>query len=130
MMQQEKMYSEKHESLWALTIAPLIWALHFLFCYSTAAVYCAKAASPNTDLNPVQLGIILASVLALAGIGSTAVHSYRQHNSGTDERPPHAEAKAGDRHRFIGFATLLLCGVSALATLYVAMAAFFFENCR
>jgi hypothetical protein len=129
-MQQQEHYPERHESLWILTVAPLIWALHFLLCYGTAAVYCAKAAGPQTALDPIGTVITLATMLALAAIGITAVVGYRRHDTGVDEPLPHEEAKAGDRHRFIGFATLLLCGLSALATLYVAMVELFFENCR
>ena len=31
------------ESLWAMIVAPTIWAVHFLACYILAAIWCAKA---------------------------------------------------------------------------------------
>ena len=31
-------------SLWLLTFGPGIWAVHFLLCYVTAAVWCARVA--------------------------------------------------------------------------------------
>jgi len=40
------------------------------------------------------------------------------------------ERSAGGRRRFIRSATLLLCGLSGLATIYVAVVAAFFESCR
>jgi hypothetical protein len=35
---------EANESLWLLVASPVIWAAHFLLCYGTAAVWCAKVA--------------------------------------------------------------------------------------
>jgi hypothetical protein len=53
---------------------------------------------------------------------------YRRHRHGT-ETPPHDADTSGDRHRFLGFATMLLAGLSAIATLFVAMAALYFDHC-
>ncbi|MGB7839915.1 MAG: hypothetical protein WBL40_17580 [Terrimicrobiaceae bacterium] len=38
---------EKRQSLWLLMISPTIWAAHFLLCYLTAAIWCAKFAGRN-----------------------------------------------------------------------------------
>lgn len=136
MQQHNDVYPERNDSLWILTVAPTIWALHFLLCYCSAAIYCAKAAAIDSDLDPIRIAIAVLSAAALAGIAVTGVFGYRRHRAGTSaEFPlagglPHDKDDSGDRHRFIGFATLLLCGVSALATVYVALVAVFFENCR
>jgi hypothetical protein len=37
---------------------------------------------------------------------------------------------AEDRHQFLAFSTLILSGLSAVATIYVALAPVFIGNCR
>jgi hypothetical protein len=50
---------------------------------------------------------------------------YRHESAATQ----HADTPP-DRHRFLGFATLLLAGLSFVAVAFVAGAAFSFEDCR
>jgi hypothetical protein len=121
-----------------LTIAPAIWAAHFLFCYITAAVWCAKFAGPGGSLENVRNAVALCTVLALAGIAVVGWEGFRRHSftstpadtRGGTEVTTHDLDTPEDRHRFLGFATLLLAGLSAVAVLYVALAATFFETCR
>lgn len=128
-MQDQETLPEEHESLWRLTFGPAIWALHFLLSYGSAAVYCAKWAGRDGPLGPVRLAVAVYTLLALAGIGLTAWRAYGRHRHGS-ATVPHDFATAADRHRFLGFATLLLCGLSAVGTVYVAMAALFLQSCR
>ena len=46
------------------------------------------------------------------------------------EATTHDLDSVDDRHRFLGFATLLLAGLSAVGVLYAALAAIYFETCR
>jgi hypothetical protein len=121
--------SERRESLWTLTVGPAIWSAHLLLSYGTAAVYCAKVAEGEGPLGPVRVAIALYTVLALIGIAISGARGYRQHAFG-NATVPHDFGTAADRHRFLGFATLLLSGLSAVATLYVAMPALFIGSCR
>lgn len=123
-------YPEKEDSLWLLAIGPGIWAAHFLFAYVGAAVVCAKAADPAAALPLLRDLVLVATALALLGIAVTGIVGYRRHATGIDQPPPHEEDTPGDRHRFIGFATVLLCGLSAVSTLYVGLVVWFFETCR
>ena len=120
---------EKNESLWILTVSPTIWAAHFLLSYLTAAVWCAKVAGRDGSLGTVRVAIAVYTVLALLGIGITGWIGYRRHSFGEGETP-HDYDTPEDRHRFLGFATLLLSALSAVATLYVALAAVFLGTCR
>lgn len=120
---------EKEESLWLLTFSPSIWALHFLLSYITAAIYCAKYAPPDGSLGPVRIAVGVYTVLALAGIGMTAWIGYRKHSFG-GVALPHNRDTSADRFRFIGFATVLLSGLSAVATIFVALAAVFIGDCN
>ena len=119
----------EHYSLWLLTIAPTIWALHLLLCYITAAIWCAKFAPSGGPLGGVRSAVAWYTALALGGIAVIAWEGYRRHRHGT-ETTTHDLDTMGDRHRFLGFATLLLSGLSAVAVLYAALAAAYFETCR
>jgi len=116
-------------SLWLLTIAPGIWAAHLLLCYVTAAIWCAKFASPGGALNGVRTAIGWYTAAALVGIMIVGFEGLRRHRHGT-EATTHDLDSPGDRRRFIGFATLLLSGLSATAVLYAALATTFFRTCR
>ncbi len=120
---------EKRENLWLLIVSPTIWAVHFLFSYITAAVWCAKVGSPGGSLQPVRWAIAIYTVIALIGITFNGLSGLRRHNFGT-ESLPHDFDTPGDRHRFLGFATVLLAGLSAVATLFAAAVVFYFFDCR
>lgn len=124
------MTAQRAETLWILFAGPTIWALHFLLSYVFAAVFCAKAASIHAGLGPVRMAVAVFTVLALAAIIATGAYGWRRLRMGGGEPPPYDERTAGDRRRFIGMATLLLSGLSAVATIYVAVVVVFFENCR
>jgi hypothetical protein len=116
-------------SLWLLTIAPTIWAAHLLLCYITAAIWCAKFVSQGGSLGSIRTAIMWYTAAALAGIAAIGWEGFRRHSYGT-ETTTHDLDSVEDRHRFLGFATLLLAGLSAVGVLYAALAATFFESCR
>ena len=116
-------------SLWLLTMAPTIWAAHLLFSYITGAIWCAKFAGSDGTLGGVRTAVGWYTTLALVGIVAVGIEGFRRHRYGT-EATTHDLDSPEDRHRFLGFATLLLAGLSAVAVSYAAMAAAFFETCR
>jgi hypothetical protein len=116
-------------SLWLLTFAPAIWAAHLLLCYITAAVWCAKFVPFAGPLGGIPTAIAWYTVLALVGIGIVGWEGLRRHRHGT-ETTTHDLDSPEDRRRFLGFATLLLSGLSAVGVLYAALAAWYFETCR
>ena len=119
---------ESRASLWQLVAGPATWAVHFLLCYITAAIWCAKATQPARSAGaPMVLWIYTAVALALIAVFGW--RSLRQHRWGQASLP-HDEASDADRHRFLGFATLLLCGLSFVAVLYSAMAIALAGSCR
>ena len=121
--------SEDKESLWFLIVSPTIWAAHFMLCYITAAVWCARFAGPDAALGGVRTAIAWYTAMALAGIAVVGWEGLRRHRHGT-EATTHDLDSPDDRHRFLGFATLLLAGLSAIATLFAATVVVFFEDCR
>jgi hypothetical protein len=116
---------EKKESLWLLIVSPAIWAAHFMLCYLTAAIWCQKFAGRDGTLGGVRVAILI----SLTGIGLNGWGGLRRHRHGS-ETTPHDFDSPADRHRFLGFATLLLSALSAVATLFAAIVALFFEDCR
>jgi hypothetical protein len=118
-----------HYSLWLLTIAPMIWAAHLLICYITAAIWCAKFVGPGGALGGIRSAIAWYTAVAFLGIAWIGWEGLRRHRHGT-EATTHDLDSVEDRHRFLGFATLLLAGLSAVGVLYAALAATYFETCR
>lgn len=118
------------DSLWSLIAGPTIWAVHFLFCYISAAIFCAKAADPAEDFFILRLIIGVVTLLALTGIaiaGTQAVDDWR--------RALNAEWAVDEdsleiRRRFVGRAAFLLSGLSGVATIYVGMTVLFVTTCR
>lgn len=117
------------DSIWMLTISPIIWALHFLLSYVTAAVWCAKYAGDSASLGPARTAIGVYTAIALTGIAITGWIGHRRHSVGSAELP-HDDDTPEDRHRFLGFSTLLLSVLSAVATLFVAAVAYFVGSCH
>ena len=122
--------AEHDRSLWTLVAAPTVWAVHFLLCYVVAAVDCAKATGPASGLGPVRLWILALTVVALAVIAATGIAANRRSGPGLLFELPHEEDTARHRRYFMGYATMLLSGLSFVATVYVAMPILFIETCR
>lgn len=127
-MNSMKELPEEKESLWVLIVSPAIWAIHFLLCYITAAIWCAKHG-PDASLFVVRVIIAISTAVALGGIGRNAWGGCRRHKLG-GSRVPHDDDSPEDRHRFLGLATLLLALMSGVAVLYAALVAIFFHNCH
>jgi hypothetical protein len=118
------------ESLWAMIVAPTIWAVHFLACYILAAIYCAKAGALSADIAPVRWWIAGLTVVALAGIAVCGIQALRLGPFMQGKAAPHDADTIQDRRHFLAYATLLLSGLSFVATAFVALPAIFFASCR
>ncbi len=118
----------KNESLWFLIAAPTLWGVHFLLCYATASVWCAKVVGPGGSLATARMTIAVYTALALIAIGIIGWVGYRRHSLGAAELP-HDDDTPEDRRRFLGFATLLLSSLSAVAVIYAALVTVFVERC-
>lgn len=120
---------ERHERLWRIAVSPTIWAGHFLMSYITAAIWCAKYSPRDGSLGPVRWAILAYTVVALISIALNGRSGLQRHRRGT-ESPPHDFDTAGDRHGFLGYATVLLSVLSAVAVVFAASVIIFFEDCR
>ena len=124
---QSKEFAENADSLWRITLGPLIWALHFVACYAATAVWCAKAGGAGLD--PLRWGIAALTLVSLAGILWVAWRSWRQWDYLDDYDYAHDTASTEDRHEFLGHAAFLLCVVSFIGTVYTALPALFAASC-
>ena len=124
-------HPEREETLWALTVAPTIWAVHFLLCYGSAAVWCARAGQASVSIGGIRTAIAVYTAVALVGIVLSGFGGYRRHGHGHGlETTGHDFDSPEGRHRFLGFATLLLAALSGVATIFTALPAVFIETCR
>jgi hypothetical protein len=125
--------------LWTLLMPPTVWAVHFLFCYVVAAVHCAKVGGinltePSAGISFAALGevrplVAVGTVVALGLIVVSAWQAWR--HWGPDlEGLPHDDATPEDRQSFLGFATLLLSGLSFVSVIFIALPAFLIQDCR
>jgi hypothetical protein len=117
------------DSLWTLITAPVVWAAHFLLCYVSAAVVCAKPVTFPIGFDALRLGLGLLTAVALATIVVAGLLAWRQWGFGVED-PPHDAPTVDDRRRFQGFATLLLSGLSFVAVVYAALPLLFVMDCR
>lgn len=116
--------------LWRVIAAPIIWAVHFLFCYVFAAIYCEKLGR-DAALHDVRIAIAVATLVALAGIGLSTRHLWAvRGRSLTDNDFEFEHNTAEERHRFLSHVALMLCALSAVAVAYVAIPAFYLASCR
>ena len=120
---------EEEQSLWILAVSPAIWSVHFLVSYITVAIWCAKVVGRDGMLGASRTAVIVYTIVALAGIGVTLWRGYRKHTFGS-ATVPHDFDTPEDRHRFLGFATLLLSILSAVGVVYVALTLIFIETCQ
>lgn len=116
-------------SLVVLSLGPTIWAIHFLASYVTAAIWCEKAGAA-ASLGSVQLLVGLFTAAALAAIAALGLSAWRHWGYREGLGPPHDADTEEERGRFLGFATLLLAGLSFVAVIYVALPVLFIADCR
>ncbi len=114
------------KSLWWIALAPSIWAIHFLACYLTVAIWCEKVSSYGSDR--LLWLICIYSVVAIAGIaivGWLSFRNFRRH----DPPVPYDFDDPHDRTNFLGFTAFLLALLSGIATLFTMLVFLFVRSC-
>ena len=116
--------------LWRVIVSPIIWAVHFLASYVTVAVYCEKAGR-DAALGPAEIAVIGYTVVALAAIGWSTWGLWQvRGRSLTDDDFEYEHNVPEERHRFLDHVALMLCVLSAVAVLYVAIPMLYLTSCR
>ena len=117
------------DRLWWLVWSPVVWTVHFLACYITAAVFCAKFADGSEEAYPVRVAVAVYTLIALGLIALIGWLSFRRHMMG-DAALPHDFDSEDDQKRFLGFSAFLLSLLSGVATVFTAMVFFFMDTCH
>lgn len=124
--EDEKEFAEEQASLFKITLAPLIWAAHFVVCYGLVAVTCAK----GWDIGAVRSGLIVFSVVSLATIGWVGVLAWRQWDLAQTGDAQNRGGKAEDRHHFLGHAAFLLSVISLIGVVFVSLSLVMIGGCQ
>jgi hypothetical protein len=118
--------ASRHEPLWVPIVAPAIWSLHFMVCYTAAALWCGRFAGTHTiDLRTLTA---IVTVVALIAIAFFFHHGLRRRRYQLPTHP-HDEDTPEDRDQFVAFTTLLLAGMSFVAVAFEALAIVVVNRC-
>jgi hypothetical protein len=118
---------ERNQPLWLPVVAPSVWALHFLVCQVTASLWCGRwGHGAPTNVVPMLVGVYTA--MALATITALFVHGYRRRHHQLPAGP-HDDDTPEDRQHFVAFTTMLLAGLSFVATVFAAFSIWLVGGC-
>jgi hypothetical protein len=121
--------ARREGTLWILAAPPTIWAAHFLLSYATGSIWCTKVAGPEGSLAGARAAIAVYTAVALAAVAFLGWRGLVRHRrAGGDV--PHDDDTPESRSGFVGFATLLLSGLSAVAILWAGLVVAFLRTCR
>lgn len=115
------------DRLWVPIAAPIIWSTHFTMCYIWAALACGRFAPRFAGAR--DLVWIGATAIALVAIGGFFLRGFRQLNYHLPDQPSD-EGTPEDRTKFMSYMTVLLAGMSWIATLFVGVAALAVGGCQ
>lgn len=114
-------------SLWLLAVPVAAWGLHFLSVYVIAAIYCAKAGTPGMAagglLATVRWWVVAVTAATFVAYALAARRGYAGLRSNGRDPSSHDQI-------FLGAVALMLCALSAAASLFLASVPFFFGDCR
>ncbi|MGR3464221.1 hypothetical protein [Limimaricola sp.] len=125
----EHEFGEERESLWRITLAPTIWAFHFVISYAAVSVYCFRydhLAAMGT-LRAGLIAMTVAMLAAIAWIGWRAFLRWDVRGTGEFSNP---EGNAEDRHQFLGHAGFLLALISFIGVVYDTLPLIVLASCR
>jgi len=124
--EDKREFAEEQASLFRITLAPLVWAIHFVVCYGLVAVTCAK----GWDIAAVRTGLLIFSAAALAGIGWVGFAAWRQWNVAETGDFVNRGGRAEDRHHFLGHAAFLLSVISVVGVVFVSLPLIMIGGCQ
>ena len=116
--------------LWRVFAPLIIWGAHFLFCYIWAAIACEKLGRAAA-LDTTKIAVFIATCVALALIGIIAAGLMRvRGRSLTADDFEFEHNTPEERHRFLSHMALMLCVLSGVAVVYVAIPVLILDTCR
>ncbi|AKH98890.1 hypothetical protein IMCC20628_00161 [Hoeflea sp. IMCC20628] len=128
--EERRTFAEEADSLWLITFAGSIWAVHFVLCYGATAAVCAKLGGDAAAIATLRLALGGFTLLALAGIALVAWRSWVQWDFLDDWDYEHDMAEKEDRHEFLGHASFLISIISFIGVIYVSLPVLVLETCQ
>ncbi|MGR3571829.1 hypothetical protein [Brevirhabdus sp.] len=125
----EAEFHAESDSLWRITLSPVIWALHFVTVYGATAIYCAKLVPDEGAILGLRYGIAAVTVAAVLAIVLIGWRSWKHWGYLKTHDYRHELSVVEHRHRFLGHAAFLLSVISLIAVLYSSLPAIFIGNC-
>lgn len=127
----------ERDSLLTLIAGPMVWAVHLLVVYITAAIACAHGFFHDELLGIRTVPLIGggATLIAVALIADALFISARRWRGRPfdGERvplPPHDSNDVASRRRFMAYAGVLLSGIALIGTVWQSLPIIFFASCR
>lgn len=108
-------------------LAPIIWSTHFTVSYIWAAMACGRFA-PRVA-GSLDAALLILTSIALVPIVVLFVRGFRQLDCRLPDQP-NDDGTPEDRTKFMAYMTILLAGLSGIATVFVGTAAFAMGGCR
>ncbi len=117
-------------TLLKITLAPTIWAFHFVISYGAAAVWCEKLTAQG-DTVALQVWLIGLTAAALLGIIACGVVGWRVWGKGGYGADGHTPGLGNTESRqgFLGHASVLLSVVSFIAVIFVILPVLMIGSC-
>jgi len=118
------------DSLIGMVAGPLIWAAHFLVCYTVVALACAFGfgIEAGGEWGAVRIVLVIVSAGAVLIIAGLTFLAYRRWRLSGGSEPPRDHRH--ERHRFMSVAALLLGVLSGIAVVYSAMPLLILPLCQ
>ena len=117
------------DSLIGMVASPLVWAAHFLVCYTVVALACAFGFGTETggEWGIVRIVLLIVSAGAVLVIVGLCFLAYRRWRQSGGSEPPHDHRQ--ERHQFMSVAALLLSVLSGIGVVYTAIPLFALPLC-
>lgn len=116
----------KRNSLLSMVSAPAIWAVHFFLSYEIVSLACAGGyLGPwAVDLTAIRISIGAVTLAAVGLLAHIALINYQKW-----QRARRSGRVGGNMSEFFALCSMRLCGLSAIALIWVAFPAFVLSPC-
>ena len=113
-------------SLLSLVSAPVIWAIHFLLSYIIVSLACRDGETGTwaAGLTSVEASVGALTLVAVALLVYIGIVNYEKW-----QRARQTGLPGDDMSGFFALSSVLLCGLSAVAVIWVAFPAFMLAPC-
>jgi hypothetical protein len=119
------------DRLIGVMIGPIFWSAYFVISYLVSGTGCSLGygKAELAGMSSVQLLLLIAGAITAALIAAAAVQAERGRRRAKESAAGAEHAPERRRHQFLYATSLVLCGLSLVGTLWLAMAALIVPVC-